>query len=63
LSPEVEEALARCPSAQIPLNPNVAAMPRVRTPSQVKAMKVSFEDAAKAFARAAERVEAELLKP
>ncbi|HVC94068.1 MAG TPA: extracellular solute-binding protein [Pirellulales bacterium] len=42
LSPEVEERLARGPSAQIPLNPAVKEVPRVRTPATVKAMPVDF---------------------
>ena len=43
LSPEVEIALAKGPSAQIPLNPRVTESPRVETPKTVKAMAVDFE--------------------
>jgi len=42
LSPQVEERLARGPSAQIPLNPMVKAVLRVSTPATVKAMPVDF---------------------
>ncbi len=57
LSPEVEERLARGPSAQIPLNPAVKEVPRVETPKTVKAMPVDFAaavgewDTAAAFLR------------
>jgi iron(III) transport system substrate-binding protein len=47
LSPEVETKLAEGPSVQIPLNPNVHAKVRVETPQTVKAMDVSFAEAAK----------------
>jgi len=47
LSPEVEAALAKGPSAQIPLNPRVATTPRVETPRTVHAMEVDFEEAAR----------------
>lgn len=46
LSPEVEEKLALCPSAQIPLNSLVKIKPRVETPQTVKAMRVDFSAAA-----------------
>lgn len=46
LSPEVEAALARGPSAQIPLNPRVEVAPTVETPRTVHAMEVDFEAAA-----------------
>ncbi len=46
LSPEVEAALARGPSAQIPLNLRVEVMPSVETPRTVHAMEVDFEAAA-----------------
>ncbi len=46
LSPQVEASLARGPSAQIPLNPQVEAKAPVETPFTVKAMKVDFEKAA-----------------
>ena len=53
LSPEVEAALARGPSAQIPLlkSTNVAA--RVETPKSVHAMQVNFEAAAKLWDKVA----------
>ena len=53
LSPEVEEKLALCPSAQIPLNPKVKLKPRVETPQTVKAMQVDFSAAAKQWDAAA----------
>jgi len=45
LSPEVEGALARGPSAQIPLNPKVTDAPRVETPRTVHPMAVDWEAA------------------
>jgi iron(III) transport system substrate-binding protein len=45
LSPAVEKRLAEGDSAQIPLNPNVQAKVRVKTPADVKAMDVDFEKA------------------
>jgi len=62
LSPEVEEALARCPSAQIPLNPAVPAAARVKTPRDVPAMRVDFAAAAKDFQKAAAFIEESFLK-
>lgn len=53
LSPEVEEKLALCPSAQIPLNPRVKTAPRVETPKTVKAMQIDFTAAAKQWDTAA----------
>jgi iron(III) transport system substrate-binding protein len=49
LSPEVEAALARGPSAQIPLNARVAETPRVETPRTVHPMDVDFEAAAEVW--------------
>jgi iron(III) transport system substrate-binding protein len=45
LSPEVESALARGPSAQIPLNPSVPIDPRVETPARIHAMHVDWDAA------------------
>jgi iron(III) transport system substrate-binding protein len=45
LSDSVEAALARGPSAQIPLNPAVAVEPRVETPATVHAMEVDWNAA------------------
>jgi len=53
LSPEVEAILAAGPSAQIPLNPNVQAPDRVKTPRTIRAMKVDFNDAAEKWDAAA----------
>jgi iron(III) transport system substrate-binding protein len=61
LSPAVEEKLALCPSAQIPLNPNVATKPRVETPKTVKAMPADFAAAAKNWDAAAKFIEEEFL--
>jgi iron(III) transport system substrate-binding protein len=47
LSPAVEAALVRGPSAQIPLNPNVVVSTQVETPRTVHAMNVDFEAAAR----------------
>ena len=46
LSPEVEDALAAGPSAQIPLNTKSKGQARVETPATVHAMDVDFERAA-----------------
>ena len=43
LSPEVETALAKGPSAQIPLNPHVTEPARIETPKTVRPMAVDFE--------------------
>jgi iron(III) transport system substrate-binding protein len=63
LSPEVEEKLALCPSAQIPLNPNVKTAPRVETPKTVKAMQVDFAEAARRWNDAATFVRDEFTGP
>ncbi len=47
LSSEVETALAKGPSAQIPLLKTTTAPPRVETPATVQAMDVDFEAAAR----------------
>ena len=62
LSPEVEEALAKAKSAQIPLNPNVKSKVRVKTPAEVKAAEVNFSAAADNFSKAAEYIEQYFLK-
>ncbi len=62
LSPPVEEALAKAASAQIPLNPMVETKTRVKTPKEVKAMEVDFNQAAAAFDDAAKYVEAFFLE-
>jgi iron(III) transport system substrate-binding protein len=48
LRPEVEEELARSPSRQIPLNPEVdlAKLPKIETPQTVRALPVDFARAA-----------------
>ncbi len=53
LSPEVEAALARGPSAQIPLLKSTNVEARVETPKTVRAMEVDFEAAAKLWDRVA----------
>jgi iron(III) transport system substrate-binding protein len=59
LSAEVERRLADGPSAQIPLQPGVAASNRVKTPRQVKAMEVDWSVAAAKWDSAARFLEAE----
>ena len=54
LSPQVEKMLAAGPSAQIPLNPEVETSTRVKTPRQIKAMEVDFNQAAEKWDTAAE---------
>ena len=61
LSPAVEEKLARCESAQIPLNPAVTMQTRVETPRTVKAMPVDFAAAAQHWDTAAKFIEQEFL--
>jgi iron(III) transport system substrate-binding protein len=46
LSPEIESRLARGPSAQVPLNPDVSVESPIKTPKQIRAMQVDFEKAA-----------------
>jgi iron(III) transport system substrate-binding protein len=53
LSADVERALAKGPSAQIPLQSGVEASPRVKTPAEVKAMKVDWAAAAEKWDTAA----------
>ena len=63
LSPEVEIALARGPSAQIPLNPAIDIPLRVETPQTVKAMEVDFEKAASYWDEAAQFIAQEFTGP
>jgi iron(III) transport system substrate-binding protein len=53
LSPEVEAALTKGPSAQIPLLKSTEVKARVETPRTVHAMEVDFEAAARVWERAA----------
>lgn len=59
LSPAVETALARGPSAQIPLNPAVTAPPRVETPKTVRPMPVDWDAAVALWDQAAAFLAAE----
>jgi iron(III) transport system substrate-binding protein len=59
LSPTVEAALARGPSAQIPLLKSTTEPARVETPKTVHAMEVDFEAAAKLWDRVAAFLTAE----
>jgi len=52
LSPEVEEALADGPSAQIPLLKGTRKPARVETPASVHPMEVDFQEAARMWDRA-----------
>jgi len=61
LSPKVEQQLAEGASAQIPLNPQVQAEARVKTPKELKSMEVDFEKAACLFEKAAATVEEHFL--
>jgi iron(III) transport system substrate-binding protein len=54
LSPEVETALAKGPSAQFPVNPQVEVSSRVPTPEDVHWMEVDFEAAAAHWDQAAQ---------
>jgi len=53
LSPEIESALARGPSAQIPLLKGTNVQARVETPKTVHAMEVDFEEAAELWDKVA----------
>jgi iron(III) transport system substrate-binding protein len=59
LSADVERKLAKGPSAQIPLQPGVEASPRVKTPSQVRAMRVDWSAAAEKWDAAAQFLQTE----
>jgi iron(III) transport system substrate-binding protein len=59
LSAAVERKLADGPSAQIPLREGVAASPRVKTPSEVRAMEVDWQAAAEKWDTAAEFLKTE----
>lgn len=62
LSAEVEGALARGPSAQIPLNPSVASPEAVRSPAQVQPMRVDFQKASRVFGDARALIEKRFLR-
>jgi iron(III) transport system substrate-binding protein len=59
LGPEVEAALARGPSAQIPLLKSTTVRARVETPRTVHAMEADFEEAARIWDRVAAFLAAE----
>lgn len=61
LTPQVEIALARAASAQIPVNPAVTEPTRVKTPKDVKPMAVDFNRAARQFPVAAKVIEQHFL--
>ncbi len=61
LGPEVEEMLARGPSAQIPLHPDARPSDRVKRAADLRPMQVDFEAAAAAFERARDVVERRFL--
>jgi iron(III) transport system substrate-binding protein len=63
LSAAVEQRLAEGPSGQIPLREGVAASPRVKTPSEVRAMKVDWKTAADQWDAVAEYLKAEFSAP
>ena len=62
LSPEVEEALAKSRSLQIPLNPAVKVSEGVPTLASIRPMAVDFAKAAAEFEKAAGFIKAEFLK-
>ena len=63
LSPEVESTLAAGPSAQIPLGKNAARQLRVKTPAEVKSMKVDFYAAAEQWETARRFIAEEFTAP
>jgi iron(III) transport system substrate-binding protein len=62
LSAQVEKQLAVGPSAQIPLNKLSKPNPRVKGPSQIKAMEVDFAVAGAVFDKARQVVEERFLE-
>ena len=62
LSPAVEEQLALCPSAQIPLNPKVTTEPKVKTPQTIRAMQVDFPAAARSWDKVARFIQDDFLQ-
>jgi iron(III) transport system substrate-binding protein len=63
LSAEVEKILAEGAAAQIPLNPNVTAKTQVKTPRDVKAMQVDWQEAADQWTAAARFIRDEFTAP
>lgn len=63
LSAEIERKLADGPSAQIPLRPGVPASPRVKSPTEVRAMEVDWSAAAEKWDTAAEFLTKEFTGP
>jgi iron(III) transport system substrate-binding protein len=63
LSPPVEAALAKGPSAQIPLNPAVEVPAQVIAPDQIHAMQVDFEQAAARWDSVQQFIVQEFLAP
>lgn len=63
LSPEVETRLANCPSAQIPLNPQVRVKLRTESPATVKALPVDFREAAQQWDATAQFIRNEFATP
>lgn len=63
LQPKIEDQLAAGPSAQIPLNKNSTATPRVETPRTVKGMQVDFQQAAAKWDTAAKFITEEFTGP
>jgi len=63
LDSEVERRLAEGPSAQIPLREGVPASPRVKTPTEVRAMEVDWSAAAEKWDAAAKFLTAEFTAP
>lgn len=63
ISPAVEAALAKGPSAQIPLNPSVEVPVQVMAPSQIHAMQVDFEQAAARWDSVQQFINQEFLVP
>jgi iron(III) transport system substrate-binding protein len=59
LSSDVERRLADGPSGQIPLREGVPASPRVKTPSEVRAMAIDWQAAAEKWDTAAEFLKTE----
>jgi iron(III) transport system substrate-binding protein len=63
LSSDAEQLLAEGPSAQIPLRKGVPASPRVKTPAEVRSMKVDWSAAAAKWDAAADFLKTEFTGP
>ena len=62
LSPEVEEMLSECPSAQVPLNPKARNKGKIKGPNEIHSMQINFSNAALHWDKSQEFILKEFLK-